>query len=44
MDEETFDVSLEVGRKIKLVASLEKSMFRGRRELRMRIVDVAKAS
>jgi len=44
MDEKTFDVSLEVGRKINLVASLEKSMFRGRRELRLRIVDVAKAS
>lgn len=44
MDEETFDVPLEIGRKINLVGSLEKSMFRGRRELRMRIVDITKAS
>jgi len=40
MDEKTFDFTLEVGRKINLVASVEKSMFRGRAELRLRIVDV----
>lgn len=40
MDEGTFDAPLEVGRKVNLVASIEKSMFRGRRELRLRVVDV----
>ncbi|VAW12634.1 Single-stranded-DNA-specific exonuclease RecJ [hydrothermal vent metagenome] len=40
MDENTFDTPLEVGRKIKLTASLEKSMFRGRAELRLRIIDI----
>jgi len=49
MDEKTFSAGvgsasvgckLEEGRKINLIASFEKSMFRGRPELRLRIVDV----
>ncbi len=40
MDMDTFDTFLEVDKKINLIATIEKSMFRGRRELRLRIVDV----
>ncbi len=40
MDMNTFDTSLEIGRKINLVAAVEKSMFRGRRELRLRVIDI----
>jgi single-stranded-DNA-specific exonuclease len=40
MNESTFEAPLEAGRKINLVASVEKSMFRGRAELRLRIVDI----
>jgi single-stranded-DNA-specific exonuclease len=35
-----FSVKIEVGEKIDLLASIEKSYFRGREELRLRIVDV----
>ena len=40
MDENTFDISIEDKKKVNLVASIEKSMFRGRAELRLRIVDL----
>jgi len=40
MDLNSFKTSLEIDRKINLVASFEKSVFRGRQELRLRIVDV----
>lgn len=40
MDENSFDVPLKIDRKINLVASFEKSVFRGRQELRLRVVDV----
>ncbi len=37
---ESFDFKLEPGRKIDLAANFEKSMFMGRTELRLRIVDI----
>ena len=40
MDVDTFDIPLEVGSKINLIATMEKSTFGGRRELRLRIVDI----
>ena len=40
MDTETFDKELKIGNTINLVATMEKSMFRGRPELRLRIVDI----
>ncbi|HEY4715046.1 MAG TPA: DHHA1 domain-containing protein, partial [Candidatus Paceibacterota bacterium] len=38
--EESFNQPLKVGNRINLVANFEKSMFRGRTELRLRIVDI----
>ncbi len=40
MTMETFPVKLEKGEKISLIATMEKSMFRGRAELRLRIIDI----
>lgn len=37
---DAFGTTLEVGKKIRLIASFEKSVFRGTVELRLRIVDV----
>lgn len=41
---ENFKISINEGTAINLVATLEKSVFRGRPELRLRIVDIASAS
>ena len=35
-----FDVKIEKGEKIDLLANLEKSFFGGREEIRLRIVDI----
>ncbi len=40
MTKDSFDTKLEIGKAIDLVATMEKSMFRGRAELRLRIVDI----
>jgi len=40
MNAGSFETKLEVDKKINLIASFEKSVFRGRQELRLRIVDV----
>jgi single-stranded-DNA-specific exonuclease len=40
MEEEDFEVKVKKGEKINLVANLEKSYFRGREEIRLRIVDI----
>jgi single-stranded-DNA-specific exonuclease len=40
MNEKSFQIPIEEGRKINLVATLEKSVFRGAHELRLRIVDI----
>ena len=40
MTEDSFDVRPEVGKKINLLANLEESFFAGRKERRLRIVDV----
>ncbi|GMQ95070.1 MAG: hypothetical protein BMS9Abin13_180 [Patescibacteria group bacterium] len=40
MNTESFGASLEEGRKIDLVATFDKSTFRGRPELRLRIIDI----
>jgi len=40
MKEEQFERTIAKGEKVGLLAHLEKSMFRGRKELRLRIVDI----
>lgn len=40
MKPEDFEVKVEKGEKINLIANLEKSFFRGREEIRLRIVDI----
>ncbi len=40
MDSSSFTKEIKVGMNIDLVATMEKSMFRGRAELRLRIVDI----
>jgi single-stranded-DNA-specific exonuclease len=40
MKPEDFEVKLEAGEKVDLLANIEKSTFRGRAELRLRIVDI----
>jgi len=43
ISQENFKTAIEEGNFINLFATLEKSMFRGRPELRLRIVDIQKA-
>lgn len=40
MKKEDFNIKIETGEKINLVANIEKSFFLGREELRLRIVDI----
>lgn len=40
MNSESFDKELKIGNNIDLIATIEKSMFRGMAELRLRIVDI----
>ena len=40
MKAEDFDTKLEVGKKVDLLANIEKSTFRGRAELRLRILEI----
>ena len=43
MGKDSFGVPFDIGARINLVATMEKSMFRNRPELRLRIVDIAVA-